>query len=169
MVVEYHATNAINRDDVVVEIKPKPQESNQVDTSTTHTGMSQQDQNSPTLVFTMSQIPIDHEEVVSTQDPYDQPQDEEDWSTILTRGTRQEKWGREGIHEEDLAIMISDREDPTPTNRDLISRIYGYFERDNPAVPTQPTTGGENIQPQSKSCIDVKTSELDEEGTLTAK
>ena len=72
--------------------------------------------------------------MVAAQDPFDQPQEEiEDWSTILSRGKQQEKWGREGIHEDDLAIMIADRIDPTPTNRDLISYIW---EKDDPTIPT---------------------------------
>ena len=40
------------------------------------------------------------------------------------------------IHEEDFAIMIADRADQTPINRDLISYIYGYYEKDDPAIPT---------------------------------
>ena len=32
--------------------------------------------------------------------------------------------------------MIVDRIDPTPTNRDLISYIYGYYEKDDPTIPT---------------------------------
>ena len=138
MVVEYQTTSANNtyKDDDIVEIKQEPQEKNPrviiiVDPNT------QLSQVAHPETLSTSQKPVDHEEVVSAQDPFDQPQDEiEDWSTILSRGRQQEKWGREGIHEDDLAIMIADRADPAPTNRDLISYIYGYYERDDPTIPT---------------------------------
>ena len=36
-----------------------------------------------------------------------------------------------------MAIITSDRIDTRPTNRDCISYIYGYYENDNPAIPTE--------------------------------
>ena len=89
----------------------------------------------------MSQITVDHEEIVSAQEPtLDQPLEDpepEDWDTILLRGKQPEGWGRDGIHEEDMAMITRDRLNTTPTNRDCISNIYGYYENDNPAIPTE--------------------------------
>ena len=81
---------------------------------------------------------IDHEEISSAKEPtLEQPREEpEDWETILLRAKIPEGWGRDGIHEEDLAMITRDRLDITPTNRDCISNIYGYYENDNPAIPT---------------------------------
>ena len=132
MVIEYQA-NRDYKDDDIVEIEREPQEQNRRDAFT----LPQQNQGSQPEALTTSQIPIDHEEKISAQDPFDQPQDQiEDWLTILTRGRQQQKWRREGIHEEDLAIMIADRTDLTPTNRELVSYIYGYYEKDDPTIPT---------------------------------
>ena len=36
-----------------------------------------------------------------------------------------------------MAMITRDRIDTTPTNRDCISNIYGYYENDNPAIPTE--------------------------------
>ena len=36
-----------------------------------------------------------------------------------------------------MTIITRDRIDATPTNRDCISNIYGYYENDNPAIPTE--------------------------------
>ena len=36
-----------------------------------------------------------------------------------------------------MAIITRDRIDTTPTNRDCISNIYGYYENDNPEIPTE--------------------------------
>ena len=66
--------------------------------------------------------------------PLEEP---EDWASILLRGRQPEGWGRDGIHEEDMSIITRDRLDITPTNRDCISNIYGYYENDNPAIPTE--------------------------------
>ena len=91
MVVEYQATNINNKrkeDDDVIKIKEEQKDQ----TIQSHTSQLE--------TFSASQIPIDHEEVVAAQDPFDQPPEEiEDWSTILSRGKQQENWGREGIHE----------------------------------------------------------------------
>ena len=76
-------------DDDVIEIKQEPRVP---DTQDLSTGGVQHEHSSQPETFSTSQIPVDHEEVVAAQDPFDQPQEEiEDWSTILSRGKQQEK------------------------------------------------------------------------------
>ena len=65
------------------------------------------------------------------------PEGPTDWFTVLIQGKQQEKWGRAGIHEDDMAIIKRDRLDTTPPNRDCISNIYEYYENDNPAISTE--------------------------------
>ena len=130
IVIEYQATVTIRNDDII-EIKPEPQER----------AAKEAAESSSQTEKTMSQIIVDHEEIVSAQEPvFDQPTEDpepEDWVTILLRGKQPEGWGRDGIHEEDMAIITRDRLDTTPTNRDCISNIYGYYVNDNPAIPTE--------------------------------
>ena len=87
----------------------------------------------------MSQTLLFHEEVMSLQEPiFEQPQEEpEDWITTLILSKQQdEKLGRKEIQEDDMAIITRDLIYKKPTNRDCISNIYGYYENDNPAIPT---------------------------------
>ena len=36
-----------------------------------------------------------------------------------------------------MSIITKDLIDKTPTNRDCISNIYGYYEKDIPAIPAE--------------------------------
>ena len=132
MVIEYQATVNINKniDDDIIEIKAEPQENNSEDTTKQSTSLSQAE------IIIASQMIVDHEEITSTQEPtLEQPLEEpEDWEAILLKAKIPEGWGRDGIHEEDMAMITQDRLDTIPTNRDCISNIYGYNENDNPAI-----------------------------------
>ena len=64
-----------------------------------------------------------------------------------------EQWGRDSVHEDDMVLITKERSDPTPTNNDCISNIYGYEEVDNPTIPTavfyrycKPPTSLEEVQ-----------------------
>ena len=85
----------------------------------------------------MSQVVIAHEEEVLAQS-FGEPSDEEleQWTKILDNRADDEQWGRDGVHEEDMALITKDRSDPIPTNNDCISNIYGYEEIDDQAIPT---------------------------------
>ena len=137
MIVEHQAPSIVtinkNIDDDVIEIKAEPQENNSED------AIKQSISRSQAEIMTDSQIIVDHEEITSTQEPIlDQPPEEpEDWEAILLRSKIPEGCGRHGIHEEDMAIITRDRPNNIPTNRDCISNIYGYYENDNPAIPTE--------------------------------
>ena len=85
----------------------------------------------------MSQVVISYEEEVLAQS-FGGPSDKEleQWSKFLNDKPDDEQWGRDGVHEEDMALITKDRSDPTLTNNDCISNIYGYEEEDDPAIPT---------------------------------
>ena len=140
-VVEYQAVAKVKKtaDDDIMKIKPEPKEHDTRGTIISYPSVIQQASSSQSETSTMSQITIDHEEIASAQEStFEQPQEEpEDWLTTLTRRKQQYKWGREGIHEEDMLIITRDRIDTTPTNKVLISNIYGYYENNNPAIPTE--------------------------------
>ena len=102
----------------------------------------------------MSQVIISHEEEILAQscgEPSDEDLDE--WTKILNNKADDEQWGRDGVHEEDMWLITKDRSNPTPTNNDCISNIYGYEEVDDPAIPTaifyrycKPPTSLEEVQ-----------------------
>ena len=98
MVVEYQAASTNNQigDNGIIEIKHEPQERDPRNIIISYLNIIQQIQAEQPEFLTTSQIPVSHEEVVSAQELFEQPQEElEDWPTILTRGRQQEKWGRE--------------------------------------------------------------------------
>ena len=52
-----------------------------------------------------------------------------------------------------MALITRNRTDPTPTNNDCVSNIYGYEEKDDPTIPTdeyyrwsKPTTSIEEVE-----------------------
>ena len=140
-VVEYQSTitSTIQAEDDVVEIKTEttekyPSENTLGNTSQILTDGSDNKELEPT---TISQVVIAHEEEVLAQS-FGEPSDEdlEQWTKILNDKADDEQWRKDGVHEEDIALITKDRSDPTPFNNDCISNIYGYEEVDDPAKPT---------------------------------
>ena len=156
VVVEYQGivTSTTHTEEDIIEIKLEPTEKNKSvimlrDSSQTLIP------NSDVLEFTtMSQVVIAHEEEVLAQS-FGEPSDEEleQWTKILNNRADDEQWGRDGVHEEDMALITKDRSNPVPNNNDCISNIYEYEEVDDPAIPTpifyrhcKPPTSLEELQ-----------------------
>ena len=156
VVVEYQGiiTSTTHMEEDIIEIKMEPTKNN---TSVIMLGDSSQTpiSNSDALESTtMSQVVIAHEEEVQAQS-FGAPSDEEleQWTKVLNNRADDEQWCRDGVHEEDMALVTRDRSDPIPTNNDCISNIYGYEEVDDPAIPTaiyyrycKPPTSLEEVQ-----------------------
>ena len=135
LVVEYQGiiTSTIPAGEYVIEINVEPTERNPKDTILGNTSQPE-----PT---TMSQVVISHEEEVSAQN-FGEQSDEElvEWTEVLNNKADDEQWGMDGVHEEDMVLITRDRNNPTPTNNDCISNIYGYEEVDDPTIPNRFTS-----------------------------
>ena len=138
----------------VIEIKMEPTERNMSITMLRESSQTPISSNDALESTTMSQVVIAHEEEVFAQS-FGEPSDEEleQWTKILNNKADDEQWGRDGVHEKDMALITRDRNDPTPTNNDCISSIYVYEEVDDPAIPTatfyrycKPPTSIEEVQ-----------------------
>ena len=131
MAVEYQGiiTSTIRAEEDVIEIKVEQIEQdpmNIVLENPTNNPVSNKSNDEPEPT-TLCQVLLS--QVVAMQD-FGIPSDEEleEWAEVSKTRTIDEPWGRDSVHEEDMALITRDRTDPTPTNNDCISNIQSDLD-----------------------------------------
>ena len=128
MVVEYQGimTSKIQYEDEVTVIEDEEKKQDPRDivgefSSKTLTLDTSRDELEPT---TISQVMISHEEEVSAQSFGERSDKElEEWTKVLNNRADDEQWVRDGVHEDDMALITKDRSDP-PQPTTIALAIY---------------------------------------------